>query len=104
MLGKCLCSGPSCIVLGESCRDMRMLFFHSKKCKQDNCNIENCGISRYISYYHNDEKKLITVIRTVLSHFSNCQDLDCRFCKPVRIAMLKKSPKERGIYIENWDI
>ena len=75
----CTKRGSACIVLGENCQNMRMLFQHSKKCKKDDCKIEDCMISR-----------------VVLSHFTNCQDLDCRFCKPVRVALLRKESKDRG--------
>lgn len=78
------CAQEFCTILLSRCHSFRHAFFHSKKCHDNDCLLENCFLHR-----------------SILNHFRNCHDICCPFCLPTRISLNSRNicskPKQRGV-------
>ena len=63
---------PSTCPATKHCRDMKQLWQHITRCKNQRCDRAHCVSSRY-----------------VLSHYNRCKEDACSVCKPVRDAIQK---------------
>eukprot|EP00501_MAST-03F_sp_TOSAG23-6_P001942 GSMAST32.ASY1.ANO1.2023.1 assembled CDS len=87
---KC-CNGPDCQAT-SLCSQMKKLWAHIAKCKDQNCTVSHCVSSRYI-----------------LSHYKQCKDRQCQVCGPVRHAISNqhdgaKQKLTSSTFLHNLDV
>ena len=70
---------PSTCPATKHCRDMKQLWQHITRCKNQRCDRAHCVSSRY-----------------VLSHYNRCKEDACSVCKPVRDAIHKHKSVQNG--------
>jgi len=74
---KCPVNPPHVCQSTPHCKQMKELWHHIAKCKDQHCQYAHCVSSRY-----------------VLSHYHRCNNPECEVCKPVKDAIQKQSNNE----------